>query len=37
LLKDPLGSIPISRPMLPDAPTSTRRRALLFRLGVVEP
>jgi len=37
LLRNPLGSIPISRPMLADAPTSTRRRALLFRLGVREP
>jgi len=37
LLKNPLGSIPISRPMLADAPTPTRRRALLFRLGVIGP
>ena len=32
LLRNPLGSIPISRPMLPDAPTATRRQALLLRL-----
>jgi hypothetical protein len=37
LLRNPLGSIPISRPMLLDAPTVTRRRALLFRLGVADP
>jgi hypothetical protein len=34
LLKTPLGSIPISRPMLADSPTASRRRALLFRLDV---
>jgi hypothetical protein len=37
LLKNPLGSIPISRPALLDAPTGTRRRALLLRMGVREP
>jgi hypothetical protein len=37
LLKNPLGSLPISRPFLTDAPTLERRRALLFRLGVREP
>jgi hypothetical protein len=37
LLKNPLGSIPISRPGLVDAPTSTRRRALLLRMGVRDP
>jgi len=37
LLKNPLGSLPISRPGLPDAPTLEHRRALLFRLGVREP
>jgi hypothetical protein len=34
LLRNPLGRIPISRPMLADSPTVSRRRALLFRLGV---
>ncbi len=34
LLTNPFGSIPISRPLLQDAPTDTRRRALLLRLGV---
>ena len=34
LLRNPLGSIPTSRPMLAEAPTTSRRRALLFRLGV---
>ena len=34
LLRNPLGGIPISRPMLADSPTASRRRALLFRLGV---
>ena len=37
LLKNPLGSIPISRPGLLNAPTSSRRRALLLRMGVREP
>jgi len=37
LLTNPLGSIPISRPLLPDAPTDTRCRALLFRLGIHQP
>jgi len=37
LLKNPFGSIPISRPMMVDAPTSSRSRALLLRLGVREP
>ena len=37
LLRNPLGSIPISRPGLVDAPTSTRLRALLLRMGVREP
>jgi len=37
LLRNPLGSIPISRPMAVDAPTSPRSRALLLRLGVREP
>ena len=36
LLRNPLGSIPISRPMRADNPTASRRRALLFRLGVSE-
>ena len=37
LLKNPLGSIPISCPGLLNAPTSSRRRALLLRMGVREP
>lgn len=37
LLRNPLGSIPISRPGLVDAPTSTRRQALLLRMGVRDP
>src|SRR5262249_10417501 len=37
LLRNPLGSIPISRPMAVDAPTSPRSRALLLRLGVRDP
>lgn len=37
LLKNPFGSIPISRPMMVDAPPSSRSRALLLRLGVREP
>jgi len=34
LLRNPLGGIPISRPVLADHLTASRRRALLFRLGV---
>ena len=34
LLTNPLSSLPISRPWLPNAPTETRLRALLIRLGV---
>jgi len=37
LLKNPLGSIPIARPGLLNAPTATRCRALLLRMGVREP
>jgi hypothetical protein len=37
LLRNPLGSIPVSRPMSADVPTTTRCRALLLRLGVRGP
>ena len=34
LLKNPLGAIPISRPMLPDRPTDEKIQSLLKRLSV---
>ena len=36
LLRNPLGTIPIARPKLPDSPTESRVRAFLLRLGVRE-